>query len=244
MDLYLNPNPADDTTLEFNQTELDRVYEDVRHYIVGVPMDPVAAGFILGSTRVHDVIALHSSVVTALPDEVRYANGVVAGVDKVGQINGDVTILYAKRMGSPLPPIGFADLSPNENECEKVVTLFPYKAGTAIFKGHIVLKDSTSMTSGVDAVVLQASVGTFAFSCPYAAAYSTKNMYELLETQALTVGAAVFNLQGRVVGVLSACGMTYDVKLANKTGYLSDLFLRLQNNQVDVNWLKGEDVRY
>uniref|UniRef100_A0A453LF25 Uncharacterized protein n=2 Tax=Aegilops tauschii subsp. strangulata TaxID=200361 RepID=A0A453LF25_AEGTS len=123
---------------EFNQTELDRVYEDVRHYIVGVPMDPVAAGFILGSTRVHDVIALHSSVVTALPDEVRYANGVVAGVDKVGQINGDVTILYAKRMGSPLPPIGFADLSPNENECEKVVTLFPYKAGTAIFKGHIV----------------------------------------------------------------------------------------------------------
>lgn len=79
------------------------------------------------------------------------------------------------------------------------------------------------MTTGVEAVVLQASVGTFAFSCLYAAApHSTKHMSELLATQALTVGAAVFNLQGRVVGVLSACGKSYDVKFANKAGYLSD----------------------
>lgn len=128
---------------EFDPVELKDVYDRTSPYIVGFfPYCP-SPGVIVMSTKTHDVVAVHSALIRDHPEDVPetvqyYSTNTEAAVDAVAKLSSDVTVLFVKRDGDPLPDIKFSNLDPQDGVCEKVVTFFPYMDSVAMFKGHIV----------------------------------------------------------------------------------------------------------
>ncbi|XP_044385544.1 uncharacterized protein [Triticum aestivum] len=146
-------------------------------------------------------------------------------------------------MNNLLPHVEFADLDPDDNVCEKVVSLFPYMDGISMFNGHVVLNNCTSM--GRQGTIQPGSADLFTFTCTNAVLFDiARNDDEAkLEAEHLQkiAGAAVFNLKGEVVGILSSNARGYDVKLAKKSSYFKEHFDKLGGKQ--VKWLKGQGKR-
>lgn len=63
------------------------------------------------------------------------------------------------------------------------------------------------------------SVLDFALSCPYASKHNARRYSETQATLRMTLGAPVFDLGGRLLGVIVNCGSSYDVKFAMKATY-------------------------
>ncbi|KAF7074182.1 hypothetical protein CFC21_079089, partial [Triticum aestivum] len=200
-------------------------------------MRPVRTDLLIGSTELHALVSVDSSTLTELPKSVQFYNQKKAAIvqKKVGQLPGcSITILFTDRMHNPLPPVQFADLDPNDNVCEKVVSLFPYMDGISMFNGHVVLNNCTSMGRG--GTIQPGSADLFAFTCTNAVLFHiARNDDEaklVAEHLRKIAGAAVFNLKGEVVGILSSYARGYDVKLAKKSSYFKKHFDKLGDKQV------------
>ncbi|KAF7074181.1 hypothetical protein CFC21_079089 [Triticum aestivum] len=171
-------------------------------------MRPVRTDLLIGSTELHALVSVDSSTLTELPKSVQFYNQKKAAIvqKKVGQLPGcSITILFTDRMHNPLPPVQFADLDPNDNVCEKVVSLFPYMDGISMFNGHVVLNNCTSMGRG--GTIQPGSADLFAFTCTNAVLFHiARNDDEaklVAEHLRKIAGAAVFNLKGEGQGKFS-----------------------------------------
>ncbi|KAM3257998.1 hypothetical protein ACQJBY_050018 [Aegilops geniculata] len=237
-----------DTTLEFDPVVLQDVYNRASPYIVGAMLDSFTPGLLLMSTTMHDLVAVHSDLITEIPKKVRYySSNTEAAVEAVAELYSGITILFAERKGGgQLPKIELSNLDPHDGVIEKVVTFFPSMDTVAMFKGHIVLSDATSRQVGGEEYEFQASsINTFTFTCPYAPNSFIEDdddyHLELKKTQSMTLGAPVFNLSGRVVGTLSAVNDDYNVKFARLAVHLDEAISLLKSNQRNqVHWLMGE----
>ncbi|XP_044401814.1 uncharacterized protein [Aegilops tauschii subsp. strangulata] len=233
----MDPDPATDTTLVFEKDVLETVFTQAAPYVARLNMRPVRTDLLIGSTELHALVSVDSSTLTELPKSVQFYNQKKAAIvqKKVGQLPGcSITILFTDRMHNPLPPVQFADLDPNDNVCEKVVSLFPYMDGISMFNGHVVLNNCTSMGRG--GTIQPGSADLFAFTCTNAVLFHiARNDDEaklVAEHLRKIAGAAVFNLKGEVVGILSSYARGYDVKLAKKSSYFKKHFDKLGDKQV------------
>ncbi|CAM0880332.1 unnamed protein product [Alopecurus aequalis] len=232
-----------DDTLEFDPALLRSIYDRVSPYMVGLQSSP---GYIAMSTSTHDLIAIHPELMDGIPESVTYySTNTEVTVDAVARLSDDLAILFANRIGEPLPPITYSNLHQDDSVSEKVVTIFPCMETLSIFKGHTVVRHALSRRIGPKWAqdVEASSIGTFCFTCPYASSSfidPKKNDLELRITRAMTLGAPVFNLSCEVVGSLCNVGSDYNVKYARNAAYLRQLMRRLWGE--DVNWLKGEDL--
>uniref|UniRef100_A0A453LK42 Uncharacterized protein n=1 Tax=Aegilops tauschii subsp. strangulata TaxID=200361 RepID=A0A453LK42_AEGTS len=109
-------------------------------------------------------------------------------------------------------------------------TVFTLKLTHSLFR----LNNCTSMGRG--GTIQPGSADLFAFTCTNAVLFHiARNDDEaklVAEHLRKIAGAAVFNLKGEVVGILSSYARGYDVKLAKKSSYFKKHFDKLGDKQV------------
>ncbi|KAM3213464.1 hypothetical protein ACQJBY_066066 [Aegilops geniculata] len=229
----MDGNAEADSTLVFDKETLDKVYEKVAPSIVKVLLKPFSTGFVVSSTEKHNMVAVCSMLLIECKEKirVRYSDGDTAVVDHTEKVsNSDMTILYARKTGKARPAVQFGVLE--DIVCQKIVSLFPYKDGLMMFKGHIGLDDCTCEDSSGNIIPGQ---NIFSFTCPVGGSYSKdpdtdsdiKRRFMIL-----TIGAPVFNLDGEVPGMIDSFSRSYDLKFARKSSEFRDEL----NKPGRVNW--------
>lgn len=170
----MDPDDEVDSTLIFEKHILDAVFAQVSQYVVKVIINlETSTGFIVKSNGKHHLIAVYSSLLSEHDNEtitVGYSDGISSPVDHIENLpNCRFSILYAlDHLGMQRPTPDYGVLG--AQECEKVVTVFPYKEKFMIFKGHITLKDCTC--EDVYGNIILGGETVFAFTCPVAGSYA------------------------------------------------------------------------
>ncbi|KAK1632903.1 hypothetical protein QYE76_007218 [Lolium multiflorum] len=224
----MDPNGKVDSTLVFTKEMLDEVYQKVSPYVVAILFKPVSTGFIAKTNSKHNMIAMNQKLLGYEPNKnkiiVRYSDGMTATIDRVERFPGsDIAILYSPHHGKPRPAVDFGKLE--DKECQKIVTIFPFSNDFLFFKGHITLTDCTSESRS--GIINPKSQNTFMLTCPLSVSYELDQQIKRLERAEflrMIQGAAVFDLSGKVLGMIEACGNAHTIKYARKCSAFSTHF--------------------